>query len=82
MVVNQCGIGFGTISRRPSAGRLAQPRGPYWLRCARFNGYDIGASQEERAAWIISLSEGVSVDQLAVQIRAALRVQPPASDEG
>ena len=46
------------------------------------NGYDIGASQEQRAAWIISLSEGVSVDQLAVQIRAALRVQPPASDDG
>ena len=46
------------------------------------NGYDIGASQEQRAAWIISLSEGVSVDQLAVQIRAALKVQPPASEEG
>jgi death-on-curing protein len=46
------------------------------------NGYDIGASQEQRAAWIISIGEGVSVDQLAVQIRAVLRVQPPASEEG
>ena len=46
------------------------------------NGYGIDASQEQRAAWIISLSEGVSVDQLAVQIRAALTVEPPASEEG
>ena len=45
------------------------------------NGYGIDASQEERAAWIISLSEGVSIDQLAAQIRAALSVQPPASEE-
>jgi len=45
------------------------------------NGYDMGASQEQRAAWIISLSEGVPVDQLAEQIRAALRVQPPAFEE-
>jgi death-on-curing protein len=46
------------------------------------NGYGIDASQKQRAAWIISLSEGVSVDQLAVQIRAALTVLPPASEEG
>ena len=46
------------------------------------NGYGIDASQEERAAWIISLSAGVSVDQLAAQIRAALRVEAPASEEG
>jgi death on curing protein len=46
------------------------------------NGYGIDASQEQRAAWIISLSEGVSIDQLALQIRAALTVQPAASEEG
>lgn len=46
------------------------------------NGYGIDASQEERAAWIISLSDGVSIDQLAAQIRAALMVSAPASEEG
>jgi len=46
------------------------------------NGYGIDASQEQRAAWIISLSEAVSIDQLALQIRAALTVQPAASEDG
>ena len=46
------------------------------------NGYGIDASQEQRAGWIISLSEGVSTVQLAAQIRVALRVEAPASEEG
>jgi death-on-curing protein len=46
------------------------------------NGYAINASQEQRAAWIISVSEGVAIDQLALQIRAAVTVQPAASEEG
>jgi len=45
------------------------------------NGYDVAASQEERAEGIISLSEGATIDGLAVRIRAALTVHPPASEE-
>jgi death-on-curing protein len=45
------------------------------------NGYDIDASQAERADWIISLSAGLSVEGLAARIREALRVLPPASEE-
>lgn len=46
------------------------------------NGYGVDASQEERADWMISLSSGLSVEGLAERIRRALRVQPPASEEG
>lgn len=45
------------------------------------NGYDVNASQEDRARWIISLSEGMTVDQLAQRVRAALIASPPASEE-
>ena len=45
------------------------------------NGYEVTASQEERAQWIISLSEGMTVDQLAERVRAALTATPPASEE-
>lgn len=46
------------------------------------NGYGIDASQEQRAGWIISLSEGDSIDRLAGQIRVALTVEAPVSEEG
>ena len=45
------------------------------------NGYGVNASQEDRASWIISLSEGASLEQLAERIRATLVVLPPAADE-
>ena len=45
------------------------------------NGYTIDASQEERANWIISLSHGMTVDQLAQRLRNALVAEPPASEE-
>ena len=37
-----------------------------------FNGYDITASQSERAAWIIDLSEDGTAEELAARIRATL----------
>ena len=46
------------------------------------NGYGVDATQEERANWILSLSEGASIEQLAARIRAAIVVVPPASGEG
>jgi death-on-curing protein len=45
------------------------------------NGYNVDVSQEERANWIISLSQGTTVDQLAERIRNALVAEPPASEE-
>lgn len=36
------------------------------------NGYQLIASQPQRAAWILELSEGLTVDALAARIRAAL----------
>jgi death-on-curing protein len=36
------------------------------------NGYDVNASQAERAAWILDLSSGLSVEGLAARIRPAL----------
>jgi death-on-curing protein len=45
------------------------------------NGYNVDVSQEERANWIISLSQGTTVDQLAERIRNALMAEPPASEE-
>jgi death-on-curing protein len=45
------------------------------------NGYNVDVSQEERANWIIPLSQGTTVDQLAEQIRNALMAEPPASEE-
>ena len=46
------------------------------------NGYGVDARQEERANWILSLSERASIEQLAARIRAAIVVLPPASGEG
>jgi death-on-curing protein len=46
------------------------------------NGYGVEASQEERADWMISLSGGLSIEELADRIRMALRVLPAASEEG
>jgi death-on-curing protein len=45
------------------------------------NGYDVEASQEDRAAWIISLSEGTSIEQLADRLRLVLRVHPISAEE-
>lgn len=45
------------------------------------NGYDVEASQEERADWMISLSRGQSIAELAERIRAVLREVPPASED-
>lgn len=39
---------------------------------ARPHGYDLSASQQERAAWMLSLSEGMTVEELAKRIRASL----------
>lgn len=46
------------------------------------NGYDVAATQEERADWMISLSRGVGLETLAERIRASLRALPPATEEG
>ena len=45
------------------------------------NGYDVTASQEERADWMISLSSGQTVERLSDRIRAALRESPPSVPE-
>ena len=45
------------------------------------NGYDVDASQRERADWIVSLSQGATVQQLAARIRAALVEQGPAAED-
>jgi len=36
------------------------------------NGYELAASQVQLATWIMQLSEGLTVEELATQIRAAL----------
>lgn len=36
------------------------------------NGYQISASQQERAAWMLRLSEGMTPEELAGRIRASL----------
>lgn len=46
------------------------------------NGYDVVASQEDRADWMISLSRGESIDALTDRIRHAVRPSPPAPEEG
>jgi death on curing protein len=38
----------------------------------RLNGYTISTSQKERAAWMIGLSAGQTIDDLASAIRASL----------
>ena len=43
------------------------------------NGYEIDATQKERAGWILSLSEGATAQQLADRIRRALRAKGPVS---
>jgi death on curing protein len=45
------------------------------------NGYDVDASQRERADWILSLSKGVTAEQLAERLRPALVEQGPAAEE-
>jgi death-on-curing protein len=45
------------------------------------NGYDVDASQRERANWILSLSKGVTADQLAARIRKALVARGPAAED-
>jgi death-on-curing protein len=46
------------------------------------NGYDVDASQEERADWMIALSRGQTVEELSDRVRKALRELPPTTDEG
>jgi|SRR5450631_3613663 len=45
------------------------------------NGYDVDASQRERANWILSLSKGATVEQLAARIRKALVAWGPAAED-
>jgi death-on-curing protein len=45
------------------------------------NGYDVTASQEERANWMISLSRGQTVEGLSDRIRRSLREMPPSVPE-
>jgi death-on-curing protein len=40
------------------------------------NGYQVTASQSERAAWILDVSEGLTLDQLAGRIGANLSLAP------
>lgn len=42
------------------------------------NGYELLAPQKERADWILRLSAGMSIDELAVLIRRALVASGPA----
>jgi death-on-curing protein len=42
------------------------------------NGFDLNASQQERADWIIRLSSGLDADGLAALIRQALIKAAPA----
>jgi death-on-curing protein len=44
------------------------------------NGYDVEASQEDKADWMISLSRGQTIEELANRIRSVLRELPPASE--
>ncbi len=44
------------------------------------NGYDVEASQEDKADWMISLSRGQTIEELANRIRSVLRALPPASE--
>ncbi len=41
------------------------------------NGYELNASQDERADWILRLSAGLSIDELGQLIRRALTVPGP-----
>ncbi len=45
------------------------------------NGYDVDASQRERANWILSLSKGATAEQLAARIRKALVARGPAAED-
>lgn len=45
------------------------------------NGYDVDASQRERADWILSLSKGATAEQLAERVRSALVEQGPAAED-
>lgn len=45
------------------------------------NGYDVDASQRERANWILSLSKGATAEQLATRIRKALVARGPAAED-
>jgi death on curing protein len=42
------------------------------------NGYDVIASQAERADWILRLSAGMTADELGATIRRSLVVSGPA----
>jgi death-on-curing family protein len=42
----------------------------------RLNGHDVTATQHERATWILDLSAGQTVNELANKIRASLVARP------
>jgi len=46
------------------------------------NGYDVVASQDERADWMVALSHGQTVEEFAGRIQMSLRALRPAPDEG
>jgi death on curing protein len=51
-----------------------------WIALRTFlvvNGYDVTATQSERASWILELSRGASPDDLAAHLRTALIPLPP-----
>ncbi len=45
------------------------------------NGYAVDASQRERADWILSLSNGMTAEQLAERLRPALVEDGPAAED-
>jgi hypothetical protein len=53
-----------------------------WVALRTFlvvNGYDVAATQSERASWILELSRGAGPDDLAAHLRTALVPLPPRS---
>lgn len=46
------------------------------LTLLRVNGHDVEATQEQRAAWILGLASGDSVDDLAAALRPVITPLP------
>ena len=47
------------------------------LTFVAINGYELSATQNERASWILRLSSGLTVDALAQLIRKSLSIAGP-----
>lgn len=59
------GIGEASTSSRATNGPRSQPCAPSsWS-----NGFEVTASQDQRARWMIGLSEGLTVASLAAELR-------------